>query len=236
MRCIHHSAHVLRLFLTCASVCPTPPRHASSFWKVFVGDLVNKGPMSAEVVRWARERNVLSVRGNHDDAALSVLRRSGKWTTKEPPPSYDYVTQLSPEDVKYLEGLPYTLALPDLQVLVVHAGLVPMRPLKEQLPDDMFKMRNVAPLSAEPGASLAACERVIDGSEPWAQRYEGEHGHVVFGHDAKRGLQQEQFATGLDTGCCYGGALTALILPERKLMSTPARRMYEQPGRRPDAK
>mmetsp|Transcript_23620 Transcript_23620/g.59905 ORF Transcript_23620/g.59905 Transcript_23620/m.59905 type:complete len:105 (+) Transcript_23620:318-632(+) len=90
----------------------------------------------------------------------------------------------------------------------------------------MMKMRFVAPSSDAPGADLVAHERQMDDSVPWAVRYRGELGHVVFGHDAKRGLQREQFATGLDTGCCYGKALTALILPEHSIVSTPARRVH----------
>jgi bis(5'-nucleosyl)-tetraphosphatase (symmetrical) len=61
---------------------------------------------------------------------------------------------------------------------------------------------------------------------PWASQYDGALGHVVFGHDARRGLQQYPHATGLDTGCVYGGRLSALILPGWQIVSVPAARVY----------
>ena len=46
---------------------------------------------------------------------------------------------------------------------------------------------------------------------PWAQQWRGP-ATIVFGHDARRGLQVEEYALGLDSGCVYGGRLTALVV------------------------
>ncbi len=75
-----------------------------------------------------------------------------------------------------------------------------------------------------------------DAATLWGTRYAGPP-HVVFGHNARAEPQLHPWATGLDTGCVYGGRLTALVLGEGEIMprgdkvkglliSVPAARRY----------
>lgn len=182
---------------------------------VLVGDLVAKGPDSQGVVQYVRESGYLAVVGNHDQQVLRI--RAG--TTKKPPKQthLEVVASLGPEDWAFLESLPAYLELEAQHAIVVHGGLVPGVPLEAQRREDLIAMRS---LDAEGKAS----KRLEDGV-PWASLWKGPE-HVVFGHDALRGLQQHPFATGIDTGCVYGRQLTALVLPERELVSVPAKRVY----------
>jgi bis(5'-nucleosyl)-tetraphosphatase (symmetrical) len=219
---------------------------------VLVGDLVNKGPKSAECVQFVRTQGFSCVRGNHDDAALwawerrETERRDGGTAIGDG--KYAYTDQFSAEDVAFLRGLPHTILIPDEELLVVHAGLVPRVPLEEQEPACMYKMRNLieregtASGTEEEGkdgvwnvgayTATAAAKRGTAWAAEWRPDAETLPGvsHIVFGHDAKRRLQQHAHATGLDTGACYGGELSALVLPGRHIVSVPARRVYTKPA------
>ena len=179
---------------------------------VLVGDLVNKGPKSLEVIRYCRENEIWAVRGNHDDKCLRLF--DGVDELKD---EYSYVQDMTAEDAAWLRNLPHTLTLPHVDAIVVHAGLRPSTKLEDQSPQHMTTMR-----SLEGGAPSSR-----PGDASWAELRD-EAPLVIFGHDARRGLQKFPYAIGLDTGCCYGGALTGIFLPSRELVSVPARRTYSE--------
>lgn len=170
---------------------------------VLVGDLVNKGPQSAECVRFVRTEGFGCVRGNHDDVALFAWERRAKARQRGEPPGdarYAYTDDFSAADVKFLRELPYTLTLVSEGALVVHAGLVPGVPLAAQSLEAMYTVRNLL----ETGAAAAGARwdpTAAAGGVPWAAEWRPDEAaapgisHVIFGHDAKRGLQQHPFTT-----------------------------------------
>lgn len=187
--------------------------HKRSDDLIFVGDLIGKGPSPREVVRIAREFSAKAVQGNHEYNLLRWRRRGAPLPDPENKIKESYastVKDLEEDDWQWLGALPLMLHLDlpksPLPVVVVHAGLVPGIPMDQQKPYDLVHLRSI---DAEGHGS-----KLFDaGAGAWAKNWPGPT-QVIFGHDARRGLQKEAFAIGLDTGAVYGDKLTALLLPK----------------------
>ncbi len=196
----------------------------------FVGDLIARGPSTRAVLATVRALGAESVRGNHEARLLAAreARERGELGPRLGPSHERVLAELDASDLALLAALPLWLDRPEHGVRVVHAGVLPGTPITAQDPEHLLHLRSLH-RDGTPSARL--------GGRHWAALYTGPP-HIVFGHDAVTGLQLERHATGLDTGCVYGGALTALVLPrgapppvdpeERRalLVSTPARRAY----------
>ena len=185
-----------------------------------IGDLINKGPNSIGVVRYAMENNFYAIRGNNEDRVLGYVIKS----TIEP--SYvfakeaKYLKDMSTDMLSWINKLPYTIKIkrgiidPEgnkqeinniREILLVHAGLLPGVSLEQQDPYLMVKMRGI----------LCNDNGVLSGTDhkeasAWIDYWYGPE-FVVFGHDSDRGLQKTDDAIGIDTGCVYGKHLTGMI-------------------------
>jgi hypothetical protein len=183
---------------------------------VFVGDLIARGPDSAGVLSLFGELGARSVLGNHE-ARLLEAHRARMTGTKGPLLGSRHVAvlrELSDEHWALLETLPLYLDLPDHGARVLHAGVLPGVAFEKQ---DAWTLTHIRSVGADGTPSD------VLGAASWAERYLGEP-HIVFGHDSRRKLQLHAHATGLDTGCVYGGSLTALVLAENASIPFPKER------------
>ncbi|KAK3096288.1 hypothetical protein FSP39_025372 [Pinctada imbricata] len=193
---------------------------------IFVGDLLNKGPKSIETMELLRTMDHFAVRGNHEEAVLNQLQNAEEDENYELPAKYDWIKNLTEEDIEYHKNLPYTISIPSLNAIIVHAGLVPGIPIEQQNYTNMICMRNLVP--REDGMGYIGRE-VRDKGEPWASLWPGPQ-HVYFGHDAVRQFQDYPYATGLDTGCLYGYSLTAIFLNGcKRKIEVRAKKVYRPP-------
>lgn len=189
---------------------------------VMVGDLVGKGPASADVVALCRQRGVRSVMGNHDHRLVQYYQARKAGVAFELGDDHRAVAaSLSDADFDYLEQLPLWLTLAAHDAVVVHAGIVPGVPLAEQAPKTLLTVRTLD-AQGKPSSRW-------DGGALWASHYQGPQ-TIYFGHHARAGLQQHPHALGLDTGCVYGRRLTGFLLPEGRLVSVPAAKRYVATG------
>ncbi|CAG8669508.1 1535_t:CDS:2, partial [Cetraspora pellucida] len=110
---------------------------------IFVGDLVAKGPESIEVVRLVKELGSSCVRGNHDD---KLIRWKGflDILNKKRIKLKDYAKKNAlPPHLKlyeFLSSCPVVINIPEQDLYVVHAGLLPEVPIDQQDPYDMMTM------------------------------------------------------------------------------------------------
>ena len=180
---------------------------------ICVGDLITKGPKNREVLdRFMTDPQFTSVIGNHD---LALRRRwnGEKFKLKaSQKPTHKELKKDKERYVPFLNSLPFTIDLGSH--LVVHAGLRPGLEFHSQTTEDMTELRSLGE------------DRASRKGTPWYDVYDGEK-IVLFGHWPSQEPRRGNKAIGLDTGCVYGGQLTAYIVETGELTSVPARQVYD---------
>lgn len=183
---------------------------------IAVGDLITKGPKNREVLDlFIDDPRLSSVVGNHDRRIRQSLRGEAVPLTKAQREAIEQLAGARERYAEYLKSLPYLIDLGDY--LVVHAGIRPGVPLEQQMASDLTEIRT---MGADPTRRKGTA---------WHDVYRGSQ-TIVFGHWPRRKPKRAAHAVGLDTGCVYGGRLTAYVIEADQFVSVPARDVYD--GRR----
>lgn len=205
-----------------------------------LGDLINRGPHSLETLRLWRDVGGKGLLGNHDVYAL--LAHSGVVDRKN-----DTLDDLFADDelddlMAELRALPVIVPLtsegdgPD--VWVVHAGVHPAwtdlekvraRIDADEHDDDWLQSDDVAFATrvrccTKKGKMIrhTGCPDDCPGKgRPWDDLYTGKT-LIVHGHWARRGYYRGKRTMGLDSGCVYGGSLTAWCQDEDRIVQIPS--------------
>jgi len=248
-------------------------RETPTLW--LVGDLVNRGPKSLEVLRWVitHERRCRVVLGNHDLNFLAVaagVRRLKPEDTLQPildaPERKAMINWVRHQQLAHYED----------GVLMVHAGVLPQwtvaitlacaaeveyrlqsRQWKEFLAtmygndpatwradlkgperrrlavNALTRLRFCSPLGTMEFLSKEAAANAPSGYSPWfalPDRQTRDHS-IVFGHWSTLGLINTAQVMALDTGCVWGGALSAVNLQTRELLQEPSQQPAFRRGR-----
>jgi bis(5'-nucleosyl)-tetraphosphatase (symmetrical) len=242
-------------------------RRKDKLW--FVGDLVNRGPKSLEVLRFVRDlgERAVVVLGNHDLHLVTQYEGSAR---KRKDDTFDDVLEAkdAQELIDWLRARAMVHA--DERYAMVHAGLLPQWSIEEALAlgaeveralrapayreflDNMYGSK-----PEEWSDSLAGWDRLrvivnamtrmrfctrdgrMDfhakgarppkGYLPWYETRRWTERPIVFGHWSQLGLRLDPRASCLDSGCVWGGSLTALRLEDRALVQVPCGG-YQAPG------
>ncbi|NLG24182.1 MAG: polynucleotide kinase-phosphatase [Clostridiales bacterium] len=195
---------------------------------VFLGDLCDRGPRNMDVMRlvmaMVHAGSALCVPGNHDMKLLRHLSGRGVQPAHGLQATLD---ELAQEDeafrasvVKFLDGLVSHYVLDGGRLVVAHAGI--KEPFQGR---GSIRVRDFCLYGETTGE---VDEYGLPVRLNWAEEYRGV-ATVVYGHvpQVEPAVLNNTYC--IDTGCVFGGRLTALRYPERTLLSVPARRVYYAP-------
>ena len=195
---------------------------------VFLGDLVDRGPDSPGVLRlvmsMVRAGTALCIPGNHDVKLLRKLWGRDVQLTHGIAETLEQLASEPPEFhqevIEFLDGLISHYVLDDGKLVVAHAGL--KRSFHGRASGRVRQFCLYGETTGETD------EFGLPVRFDWATEYRGS-AIVVYGHTPILEARFLNRTVCLDTGCVFGGRLTALRYPEKELVDVPAREVHYEP-------
>jgi len=190
-----------------------------------LGDLINRGPDSHRVLELARIYKIEAVIGNHELRLLTAKRENNPSLLKD----YDRETvrQLTQQDWEYLEALPNLIYDTINDTVFVHAGFIPGQPWQQQ------PLNIITQIQVIDKKGRAARRSDCSDGLPWANTWIGKP-FVVYGHTPRPKVLQRAGSIGIDTGCVFGGHLSAYTLEDQSLLQVRAHKTYAHSKRLPN--
>jgi protein phosphatase len=206
-------------------VTPPPGRKA-----VFLGDLVDRGPKTVDVLRLVRAMvangSALCVPGNHDVKLVRHLRGRNVQQTHGLAETIQQMSVITNDErnevADFLDKLVGHYVLDGGWLVVAHAGMTEAYAGRASQ-----RVREFALYGETTGETD---EFGLPVRFNWAAEYRGAAA-VVYGHTPTPEADWLNNTICIDTGCAFGGKLTALRWPEREVVSVPARAQYAVPAR-----
>ena len=191
---------------------------------VSVGDMVTKGPHGARCLELWRERGFLAVCGNNEIRLLEQARPLLRLLARE-----DRDVLRRDDLLRMIALWPLVIDFPAEGVTAVHGGFLPdMRVTAGEVERTGDLVTHLRWIRRKNGRwkPVPRAKRKKD-DVLWSEKWNGER-FVVYGHTPLREPKLDPRALGLDTGCVYGGSLTAAIYEQGEwtTVSVPARERY----------
>ena len=197
---------------------------------VFLGDLIDRGPDSPGVVRlvmgMVEAGDAFCVPGNHEHKFVRAMRgrnvRIGHGLAESIAQFEAEPAEFRTAATRFMDGLISHYVLDGGRLVVAHAG-VPER----------FQGRasgRVREFCLYGQTTGETDEYGLPVRYPWASEYRGT-AMVLYGHTPVPETEWINNTLCLDTGCVFGGRLSALRYPEREVVSVPAAKIYYEPAK-----
>ena len=190
---------------------------------ISLGDLMHKGDKSAEVIRFFMDNGYEAIMGNHDYYFMQLLQKD-----RDPTDEYRKIKKalgMKRRDLlKWFKRRPKYVESDEF--IAVHAGVNPWNNfMDEQDIETLYYTRVYNPVTREAFRSRNGQEEANSLVSWYRLLHKHSYGgkKIVFGHWAKKKLVQMGNVYGLDTGCCYGGRLSALVYPSMEIVQVESR-------------
>lgn len=198
---------------------------------VFLGDLGDRGPDTPGVLRlvmgMVQSGTALCVQGNHDAKLLRALQGHPVRATHGLEVSLEQLSYEPPEFTDavqtFLTALPHHMLLNEGRLVAAHAGLPAHLQGRDSGRVWSFALYGDVERQGKDEDGLPI-------RKDWAAEYHGP-ALVAYGHTPVQQPRWKNRTINLDTGCVFGGQLSALRYPELLTVSVPAESVYREAGR-----